>query len=164
LIYFNTSSEGVMFVSEIARGGGCGLLNMSSDASLTATCKHAVHATQYAYDKLLTHDACGDLICHAATGKDLPASIVEEAFQYASGQHVPLVAFLGDDCVTLRMTNELQVCARPSVAQFSIPFALNPAWGLLRPQAMSSCCILAPDAGTKLPAASCHPVRLLRKV
>lgn len=42
-------------------------------------------------------------------GKNLPPAIVEDAFQYANKKQVPLVAFLGDATVTLRMTSELEV-------------------------------------------------------
>ncbi|BDA50944.1 probable endoribonuclease YbeY at N-terminal half [Coccomyxa sp. Obi] len=41
-------------------------------------------------------------------GKDLPPSIVRSAFQYSTDMRVPLCAFLGDTCVTLEMTDELQ--------------------------------------------------------
>ncbi|EIE27200.1 HAD-like protein [Coccomyxa subellipsoidea C-169] len=41
-------------------------------------------------------------------GEDLPGSIVQSAFQYSVERGVPLCAFLGDTCATLRMTDELQ--------------------------------------------------------
>ncbi len=44
-------------------------------------------------------------------GEDLPGSIVQSAFQYSVERGVPLCAFLGDTCATLRMTDELQVSA-----------------------------------------------------
>ena len=37
--------------------------------------------------------------------------MVEEAFKYAQETKTPLCAFLGDDCVTLHMTDELLVGA-----------------------------------------------------
>lgn len=39
----------------------------------------------------------------------MPASIVRSAFQYAADMRVPFCAFLGDTCVTLVLTDELQV-------------------------------------------------------
>ena len=43
------------------------------------------------------------------TGRNLPRTVVREAFAYAEERGVPLCAFLGDTCVTLRMTDELRV-------------------------------------------------------
>ena len=45
-------------------------------------------------------------------GSNLPPSVVREAFQYSLEQNAPLCGFLGDTCVTLRMTDELKVGAK----------------------------------------------------
>ena len=42
-------------------------------------------------------------------GMYLEASIVKAAFEYSSREDVTLCAFLGDDCVTLKHTQEIQV-------------------------------------------------------
>lgn len=36
--------------------------------------------------------------------------MVRAAFEFAAERDVPLAGFLGDECVTLRMTPELEVC------------------------------------------------------
>ena len=41
-------------------------------------------------------------------GKDLPSKVVEEGFRFSTGQRVPLAGFLGDTCVTLFLTDELE--------------------------------------------------------
>lgn len=40
---------------------------------------------------------------------DLPPAVVADAFRYAMEHDVPLSAFLGDTCVTLKMHTELKV-------------------------------------------------------
>ncbi len=42
-------------------------------------------------------------------GAALPRAVVSAAFEYAGATGVPLAGFLGDECVTLRMTPELEV-------------------------------------------------------
>ena len=42
-------------------------------------------------------------------GAELPSGVVRAAFEYAAERNVPLAGFLGDECVTLRMTPELEV-------------------------------------------------------
>ncbi len=42
-------------------------------------------------------------------GAALPRAVVSAAFEFASATGVPLAGFLGDECVTLRMTPELEV-------------------------------------------------------
>ena len=55
----------------------------------------------------------GACACPWPAGENLPSAVVEAAFRYSLEQDVPLAAFLGDDCVTLRQTPELQVrCSR----------------------------------------------------
>lgn len=68
-------------------------------------------------------------------GKDLPPSIVRSAFQYAAEMRVPLCAFLGDTCVTLELTDELQVSGRCSIQMSS-------------PSSELSCYLSMPMAGT----------------
>lgn len=52
-------------------------------------------------------------ILHCA-GKDLPPSVVREAFTYSLEHDAPLCGFLGDTCVTLRRTDELMVGPPPT--------------------------------------------------
>lgn len=42
-------------------------------------------------------------------GAELPAGVVRAAFEFAAERNVPLAGFLGDECVTLKMTPELEV-------------------------------------------------------
>ena len=42
-------------------------------------------------------------------GAQLPPEVVRAAFEFAAERNVPLAGFLGDECVTLRMTPELEV-------------------------------------------------------
>lgn len=37
----------------------------------------------------------------------LPGSVVTEAFEWAAAQQVSCVAFLGDECSTLKLTDDL---------------------------------------------------------
>lgn len=46
----------------------------------------------------------------SGAGPDLPADVVRAAFEYAQERQVPLAAFLGDECATLQMHPELEVC------------------------------------------------------
>lgn len=57
--------------------------------------------------------------------------MVREAFEYAQAQGVPLCAFLGDTCVTLRMADELRV----RMMRVCLPWIALPASCLL-------CCLL----------------------
>lgn len=41
-------------------------------------------------------------------GKNLPPAVVEAAFRWSLEHDMPLAAFLGDACVTLKQTPELQ--------------------------------------------------------
>ena len=50
-------------------------------------------------------------------GAMLPRAVVSAAFEYAAATGVPLAGFLGDECVTLRMTPELEVLPLTSSKQ-----------------------------------------------
>ena len=51
----------------------------------------------------------GHLTPACSAGKALSQKVVRAAFEYAQETETPLCAFLGDECVTLRMTKELLV-------------------------------------------------------
>ncbi|KAK9806969.1 hypothetical protein WJX72_008996 [[Myrmecia] bisecta] len=53
---------------------------------------------------LAVHGARGQLL----PGKDMPPAVVAQAFKYSLEHDVPLSAFLGDECVTLKMAPELE--------------------------------------------------------
>ena len=55
-------------------------------------------------------------------GPDLPAEVVEAAFQYAQQHNLPLAAFLGDECATLQMHPELE--AGPFRLHITVLFGL----------------------------------------
>ena len=61
----------------------------------------------------------GYLTPACSAGKELSQKVVKAAFEYAQETETPLCAFLGDKCVTLRMTDELLVCPCNSVTQLS---------------------------------------------
>lgn len=53
---------------------------------------------------LAVHGHEGQQLSDAA----LPADVVAQAFTWATAADVSCVAFLGDECVTLRLTDELR--------------------------------------------------------
>lgn len=55
---------------------------------------------------------CQGLAVHGRQGRQLsdaalPGAVVEQAFRWAAETDVSCVAFLGDDCATLKLTSEL---------------------------------------------------------
>ena len=57
-----------------------------------------------------------------SAGKDLPPKVVEEGFRFSTEQRVPLAGFLGDTCVTLFLTDELEARPKLSIlAELRIP-------------------------------------------
>ncbi len=52
-------------------------------------------------------------MAECTAGKDLPPKVVEEGFRFSTEQRVPLAGFLGDTCVTLFLTDELEARHRP---------------------------------------------------
>ena len=66
------------------------------------------------------------LAVHGPSGVPLPGAaldraVVRAAFEYADQNGVPLCAFLGDSCATLRMAPELEVGARDAILTFCDP-------------------------------------------
>ena len=53
---------------------------------------------------LAVHGTSGQQLSDAA----LPSHVVEQAFRWCSEAGVSCVAFLGDECATLRMTDDLE--------------------------------------------------------
>jgi hypothetical protein len=58
------------------------------------------------------------LVATDFAGKNLPSRVVEQGFTFSREQNVPLAGFLGDTCVTLFLTDELEarlpVCIMPN--------------------------------------------------
>ena len=48
-------------------------------------------------------------------GKSLPPAVVRMGFDYSMQHDVPLAGFLGDECITLKMTPELEVSSVASL-------------------------------------------------
>ena len=58
-------------------------------------------------------------------GKSLPPAVVRMGFDYSIQHGVPLAGFLGDECITLKMTPELEVSSVASLWAHLLKFDMS---------------------------------------